>query len=471
MKKAIRCIAFMVILGFIVLKIYDVLKWKDTAGDYISTTQQLYATEEGLIDVVFLGSSHGYCGTSADVMWGEYGYSAFGMNTSGQDKDSTYYMLKEVLKTQSPRVVCVELWGLTYDEHAILGNVYRNMLSLQLSRNSVELVKAYVEDEEEQKDYILRWPIIHTRYKELDKYDFVTNDVSEYGRSVPGFYTAGWSAYPTEAMECKVAGELTESNEAWLNALYQLSQEEDFELVLYVAPTDIKVEYQQQMNAAGEFAREKGITFFDFNRLAPDIGIDYSSDFSDGTHLNSRGAKKLTLYLGDYFDKNFDLMDHRGEDQYAFWEQSYQYYEQLEPAYIMSQTKDLGEYITLLKEMRNITCVIALEGNYKESGLNFQEAFGELGMTEEDYEAGGKFIYTDGELQKVLENDSKDIYVYELNEFDSFKIWNAQLYDSEATNHNNIMLNLDSVGSIYDGVSVVVYDDIRKIMIDKRGYF
>ena len=471
MKKAIRCIAFVVILSLVILRTYDILKWKDTAGDYLSATQQFYATEEDLIDVVFLGSSHSYCGTSADVMWGEYGFSAFGMNTSGQDKDSTYYMLKEVLKTQSPKVVCVEMWGLTFDEHAVLGNVYRNMLSLKLSRNSIELVQAYIEDEEEQKDYILRWPIIHTRYKELDKYDFVPYDMSEYGRSVPGAYISGWSAYPQEAMECEEVGELTESNEEWLNSLYQLSQEEDFELVLFMAPCVLSEEYQKQVNAAGEFAIDKEITFFDFNRLAPEIGINYSTDFVDSTHLNARGAKKLTMYLGEYFDRNFDLIDHRGEEQYIQWEQSYQYYEQIEPAYNLANATSLEEYAERLKEMKNVTYVIALEGVYKESTLNMKEVLEGLGISEEDYETGGKFICIDGEVQKILDNESEDIYVYELNEFDSFKVWNAQLYEPDATNQNNIMLNIEAVGSNYNGINIVVYDNVRKTMIDKRGFF
>ena len=107
MKKAIRCIAFLLILFFVIIRAYDILSWKDTSEAYLSSTKQLYSTEDDLMDVVFLGSSHCYCGISPDVLWGNYGISAFNMTTSGQDKISTYYLLKETLKTQSPDVVCV----------------------------------------------------------------------------------------------------------------------------------------------------------------------------------------------------------------------------------------------------------------------------------------------------------------------------------------------------------------------------
>ena len=128
MKKAIRGIVFLILLTLIIFRVYGVLKWKDTSGDYISATKQLYSTEDNLIDVIFLGSSHCYCSIYPDVLWGKYGFSAFNMTTSGQDKNSTYYLLKEALKTQSPKVVCVELWGLTFDKHGVQGNVYRNMI-------------------------------------------------------------------------------------------------------------------------------------------------------------------------------------------------------------------------------------------------------------------------------------------------------------------------------------------------------
>ena len=471
MKKAIRCIAFVVILSLVILRTYDILKWKDTAGDYLSTTQQLYATEENLIDVVFLGSSHSYCSTSADVMWGEYGYAAFGMNTSGQDKGSTYHMLKEVLKTQSPKVVCVEMWGLTFDEHAVLGNVYRNMLSLKLSRNSIELVQAYIEDEEEQKDYILRWPIIHTRYKELDKYDFVPYEVSVYGRSVPGMYTTGWSTYPAEAMECEEIDELTDANREWLESLYQLSVDEGFELVFFLAPYTISVEEQKQVNAAEAFAKERDITFFDFNRLAPEIGINYSTDFFDSTHLNMRGAEKLTSYLGTYFDENFELSDYRGDERYIQWEKSYEHYEQIKASNDLVSTTSFETYADELCGMKNITTILSLDGNYKESALDIENMVMQLGLTAKEYENGGKYICIDGEWSKVLDNESDDIYIYELNEFDSFKIWNAQKFDTETTNLHNIMLNFEPVGTNYNGINIVVYDNIRKMIIDKRGFF
>ena len=412
MKKVIRGIAFLMITVIIIFGVYKVLKWKDTTGGYVSSTSQLYATENDLMDVIFLGSSHCYCSINPDVLWGEFGYSTFNMTISGQDKWSTYYHLKEALKTQSPKVVCVELFGLTFDEHGVEGNVYRNMMSMNLSRNSAELVKAYIKDEEKQMDYILRWPIVHTRYKELEMYDFVPYEYSQYGRGAEVYYVIGWSQQPWSAIECNEVGELTETNREWLEKLYQLSEEEDFELVLFVAPTMIDVEHQKQVNGAKEFAETRGVVFFDFNRMTTDVGLDYSRDFIDQTHLNGYGAEKLSRYFGTYFEENYQLDDHRGEESYYQWEQSYQYFEHTVRNKNLLETSDLYAYFTMISELKEYTCIVSLEGMYKESTLDMKGYDKILCLTNEQYETGGTFVIKDGEVTWLLNNESEEIAVY-----------------------------------------------------------
>ena len=470
MKKALRCIAFLIVMFFVIRTTYDVLSWKDTAEKYVSSTKQLYATDDNLMDVVFLGSSHCYCGIAPDVLWGNYGMAAFNMATSGQDKLSTYHLLKEVLKAQSPKVVCVEMWGLTFDEHAVQGNVYRNMLAMKLSQNSISLVREYV-DEGMQLDYILRWPIVHTRYKELDKYDFVQNDINVYGRGVPMSYRVGWASESTEAIVCDEIGDLTDTNREWLENLYQLSIEEEFQLVFFMTPTQLTVENQMQVNAAKEFAKENNIAFFDFNKNAKMVGIDYAQDFLDTSHLNGYGAAKITDYLGKYILDNYPVDDHRGEESYYQWDESYVYYEQTKKAHELDNAASAEEFARKLKEMNNVTYLVSLEGTYDESTLDMKGIAEIFGIGDEEYEAGGTFLYSDGKLKHIIDNDSKEIYIHELNEYDSFKIQNMNLVNPNATSLEDTMLNMKPVGAVYNGLSIVVYDDVRKMLISQKGYY
>ncbi len=470
MKKFISCVLFIVLLSLTIYRVYDILSWKDTIGDYMSSTQQLYATEEDLMDAIFVGSSHVYCGIYPEKLWGTYGIAGFNMSISGQDKNSSYHTIKEVLKTQSPKVVFVDMYGLMFDEHGVQGNVYRNMLAMKPSQNSVELVKDYVE-EEEQMDYILRWPIIHTRYKELDKYDFVQYEPSVYGRGNYVIWETIPVGKPMEAIECDEVGELGETNEKWLNELYDLSVENDFELVFMVIPFAATKEDQMIINAAKAFADEKEIDFLDFNKMGEQIYLDYAADFSDAFHLNVNGANKITAYLGEYLSVNYGLLDNRGDVRYWQWDDAFTYYEQLEMEHYLSTMNSLEDYAKYLDSMRNITCVVSLEGNYDESTLDIQGAVAKLGITEQEYKEGGTFLYKDGKAEKVLDADSAETVVYELNEYDAFKIQNMQLVDEDADNLGDIMLNLEPVGCVFDGVTFAVYDDFQGKLINKKGFY
>lgn len=49
--------------------------------------------------------------------------------------------------------------------------------------------------------------------------------------------------------------------------------------------------------------------------------IDWKTDSRDGgNYLNIRGADKISAWLGDYLNQNYELTDHRGSQEYAEWQ-------------------------------------------------------------------------------------------------------------------------------------------------------
>ena len=82
------------------------------------------------------------------------------------------------------------------------------------------------------------------------------------------------------------------------------------------------IQEQQQ-----KIAEKYGITYYDFNFEADKIGIDWNVDTRDGgNHLNSRGADKLTNYVGKIFADNYGLPDHRKDEAYKSWDEAYEKY-------------------------------------------------------------------------------------------------------------------------------------------------
>ena len=123
--------------------------------------------------------------------------------------------------------------------------------------------------------------------------------------------------------------------------------------------------------------------------------------------------------------------------------------------------------------MDDITYVFSFEGTYKDSTLNMRMAAKSLGLTKEQYEIGGTAICIDGELEYVMDNQSKEVAIFEMNEYDSFKIQNMMLQDPGVTNLDDIMFNLEPLGEVgvYNGLNFYVYDNVQKKIIDKRGYY
>lgn len=470
MKKIIRGLAFFILLIFILGRTYGILAWKDTTGGYLSSIQQMYATDDNLMDVIFMGSSHCYCSINPALLWNRYGMAAFDMSVSGQDKDSTYYTLIEILKTQSPQIVCVDAYGLLFDRHAVLGNVYRNMLSMKLSHNSNELIRSYVA-EDEQMDYLLRWPIIHTRYRELGKYDFVQYEPSIYGRGFGFTAHTGYANAPeASTLSCTDQIPLSDKNKEWLDRLIDLSKEHDFELVMFVAPFAVSLWEQQILNGAEAYLAENNVRFLDFNKLAPELGLDYGTDFTDDMHTNYLGADKVTAYLGEYLLGIRDLADHRGDDTYYLWDLNTEYDVQCRNAARIAVQPDLLSFISAVKDSPNLTLVVSLDGNYMDSTLDLWRPLSELGITEAEYNLGGKWVFSDGELLYYMAQDASDIFIRNLSDTDTLLIQNQYSPEDDSVS-TKIMLNSTSLYNNATGLTVIVYDNFQGILLEQRAYY
>ena len=451
LKNCIRILVFLLLLGLVLHRAYQVLSWKDTTGDYLSSLTQLYHTPENAMDVVFMGSSHCYCGVYPAFLWRDRGIAAFDMSVSGQDRASTYHMLVETLKTQSPKVVMVDCYGLLFDRNLLEGNVYRNMLSMKTSKNSVELVKEYVEPEE-QLDYFLKWPIIHTRFWEVGKYDFIQYEPSIYGRG------ALFSWHESECEENGVygiqeAGTLTEENAAWLDRLIGLSKEHGFALEFFVIPFQITEEEQLQVNAAKAYLEERGIALLDLNQIRDELKLDSQKDFMDDKHCNAIGAEKVTTYLRDYLLERYELADHRGEEAYAYWDQDLEWYDHCEMKQKISVAESPEEQLANILNQKDLITVISVEGTTDQA-----EFLAPLGLSKEDVSAGGKWILRDGKLQKIMENEEGAIpYTEDLNETDALRIQ----YLGEGEN-SNVQINYVKFVSPSYPITIVCYDALLK---------
>lgn len=469
MKRAwinsVKVILFTLVMFVVISKAYKIISWKDTTGDYLSSMTQMYHTSENQIDAVFLGSSHCYCSIYPAYLWRDAGYSAFDMAVSGQDKISAYHALTEVLKTQKPKVVCVDMFGLTYDKHGIEGNLYRNVLPVKLSKNNVELVQNLI-DEEQQEDFLLKWPIVHTRYTELGKYDFKQYQPGIYGRGAKFLWETAPFSLDLGGADTFDMTELSVENEDWLRSLYELSQQKGFQLIFYVAPYQISYEQQTIMNSASAFAAERDIPFFDFNKLRNEIGLDGATDFCDESHCNALGAEKVTAYFTEYFTANYDLQDHRDDAAYEVWDMDYKWYCHMEEAAKLKRIDDAMEYMERIYALEDAVTVISLEAGFEERGDYYYDLLNFLGVPRKESELGGKWVFCDGEVTKILENDPEAApFRMDLGDHDTLRI----CYE-EQLKPGNIRINMEEYSQQFYCLTILTYDRFTGEVMESRGF-
>ena len=453
MKKGIRLILFLLVLGVMIYGAYGIYSWKDTSGDYLSSTQQLYHTPDQTMDVVFAGSSHCYCTIYPAYLWERSGIAAFDMAVSGQDKASTYHMLVELCKTQSPKAVWVDLYGLLLDRQGIEGNTYRNMLAMRTSKNSIELIREYVEPER-QMDFFLKWPIVHTRFWEIGKYDFVQYEPSLYGRG--GVYQWGQREILKGDFETEKVATLDEKNLAWLERLRELSAKEGFDLYFFVAPFDILEEEQEIINAAGQYAAQNDIPFFDFNKMGEELGLDYAVDFRESYHLNAYGAEKVTEFVRKYLLEHYDLPDRRGDAAYEAWDRDLEWYRHLELAE-KSASGDAASYLEKSGELDQICYVVDVDllRARDEDLTALEAAFGRYGISKAELAQGGTWILADGKKKKVLEYGQNGEYFTDLNAYDALRV----KHEGERS-AGDVMINYSECLMTDFSVNIILYDQV-----------
>lgn len=324
LKRTGLTVLFLCIFILGLLGLYRILSWKDTSGEYFSSFEQLKSVPENTVDAVAIGPSLAYGSFNPAYFWKEAGIASFTMSVSGMAQDSAYYTLKEFLKTQSPKVVFVESVLLHTDEYLDEGNVYRNTILMNPSKDNTELIKETVGKEELWK-YLLRFPIVHSRYSELKKSDFVNSIANEYAMG----FTFGYNVESqTPDYSIFTSGEMTEisgSTKEWIDKLYALSKEHGFELVFYSSPQNILLYYQKILNGCYEYLDTLGIKHYDMKQDYENIDIDYSKDFSDHSHINRYGADKVCEYLLINVFPEFGLADHRGDSGYSRWDMCARY--------------------------------------------------------------------------------------------------------------------------------------------------
>lgn len=298
--KIFKIVLFIfVIFGIISLLSLTIDPSKTKAGidKFDKAAIAVTSEKEQSIDVIVLGDSEAYRSVIPLEMYKDYGFTTYVAGSPSQKTYQAYEMLKTVLEKQKPKI-CILEPNLLFRDYSLISSVAPKV---------------------EKTFPIFKY---HNAWKGLVDSDYEYDDVVI--DSYKGYrYTD--TVKPTSNVNYMAQTDRSEiissTNLSDFNKIYDLCQKNDIKLILLRTPS-VKNWNYAKYNSVRQLAEKKDITFIDLN-IDNAVGIDWTKDtFDRGDHLNQSGAYKVTTFLGDYLNENFDLPDHRNDSSYSSWDQA-----------------------------------------------------------------------------------------------------------------------------------------------------
>ena len=278
-----------------------------------SMTAAFYEEEKNH-EIIFLGDCEVYANISPMVLYEEEGITAYVRGNSQQLIHQSYYLLKETLRYEIPKIVVFNVNSLRYGEEEKSEGYNRLMIDqMKWSQEKVDLIRASMTKEENFWSYV--FPILryHSRFSELSGEDFKYFFMDK--RNTFNGFLINKEVRPAGALPTKKilpTYEFSKENMEYLEKIYELCKEHGIKLVLMKAPSLYPYWYDEYESQVVEYAKSHDLDYYNFTKVKEEIGLDFNTDTYDGgLHLNLSGATKLSKYFAKILKENYTLTDYR----------------------------------------------------------------------------------------------------------------------------------------------------------------
>lgn len=324
-KTPIRLLCFALIAALLIALASFVVtpKW-DVEFRSGTNARGFYQMPKNSVDVLLLGSSHIVSGLNPNLMYEQYGISAYCCGTEAQPMLGSYTWLREALRYQDIQAVVLDVQELFLEANEV--NYRKSLDYMRLSGPKWDALKTYRQINPDMNflSYLLPLVQYHGRYTELEQVDFTGDRSDAYrgflietkkrGMDFTGYTRADAAAADPETIKPE--------DMASFRALCELCREEGIALVLIITPD---VGFSAGMhNAAQALADEYGLPFYDLNLTDEWPDFEYAEHMSDFRHVNTFGAAVFTPVIAEKLMELTELPDRRGQANFDAMDAAYQ---------------------------------------------------------------------------------------------------------------------------------------------------
>ena len=253
-----------------------------------------------------------------------------------------YYQLKEIIKTQSPKVITIEVFSfIDLDKHHGISSMSHNAVdTMKLSFNKHLLIQNLIPKEEKTEYY---FPIFnyHNRWKDIDflsnTFDFYLNNktLTEYYGYTPYEevkYDSSSLLNKDVTFDFEIKHKIKNERLYYFQKILDLCEQNQIKLILLVAPYETQYEISAKdlrayTNSIEQYLKDKRINnveIIDFNLLSKELQFQLN-DLSDVGHVNISGAYKASKYFAEYLQQNhYELFENSKYDYKYDSEEKYE---------------------------------------------------------------------------------------------------------------------------------------------------
>ena len=463
MKKTtifLRFTVFVLIFAVLFLTVTEVLRDKRVELEYdvTSKVKGFYEEPENTLDFVFVGSSQLYASIAPNVLFEEFGITAYDFAANEQPMWISYYYIKEALKHQSPKAIVLDVFTMYGDTYEQEGATRINLDDLPWNLNKIQAIRASV-PRENRASFYFELVKYHDTWNTLDAHKIQSSfwDKRNVYRGYSPFVVAHdyAEAAPDEVVMQTEREPMGAMAKEWLDKIIDLCREENVDLILIKTPNG-HAERQKLYLSVEDYAKEKQVPFLNMNTL-----------FDGEAHVNVLQAEKITRYVGEYLCGQYEIADKRKDPAFAQWHEDGRYFYHKKDMCVQVSTDDLKEYFEALAGKEWIT-LFAMK---KSDAITFTDeekaALVALGITP-DYELEGQWCYLvllkDGAAYKEGVQVS-DVYE-EIISLDGHEY----KLSYEMKDGGNMVAGMEMDGENcsmrHDGINVFVYDPLLEEKVE-----
>ncbi len=344
-------IVFVFVLVFLIDQVTDILSSKESIEKYHDMKGENF-------DVLFFGNSHALLGVYPMELWNDFGIISYNCAGSANMLPTSYWMLKNVLNEQNPKLVVIDVFMVGGDEKRREGRngVYQQHISFDwqpLTKEKLGMMNFLMDSVDERIEFIAPITLYHDRWKELVKNDF---DCSyNAGKGAQFLFTRAAPEKIESALEHEMIMEDSLGKE-YLCKMIEECQKKGIEVLLIHIPYPDYAWHQQWGNGVRLIAQQYHVNYV--NMFYEDTGVDFFTDVGDAnSHLNASGGRKVTKFLGKYIQDHYAIPDRRGEARYDGWYDDYLQYTSVKWETLRNIKADMLSYLSLLYDENLDVCL------------------------------------------------------------------------------------------------------------------